>query len=224
MKSVFEKIRASTRSKFLSFLPVHTKTLNYSGNTIASLTGHVLCDEWNHRQPSAGVFKKLHAGDRFRKRRLRVNRSLKGRKNLRFEKYPDTCERGLRVFSVCCKGASRLCSLRKIQGSPVIWTCEIQGTQHMICMKKLTFSSRSKANVGHQAPPGSPRAPPWAWFLNGRLVLIQDLNFLPFFSILPSYVLARVIFCIIITVSRSWGSTVFCKFELHVLWRPKKIA
>ena len=28
------------------------------------------------------------------------------------------------------------CSLRKIEGSPVLWTCKIQGAQHMICVKK----------------------------------------------------------------------------------------
>ena len=28
------------------------------------------------------------------------------------------------------------CALRKIDGNPVLWNCEIQGTQRMICMKK----------------------------------------------------------------------------------------
>ena len=28
------------------------------------------------------------------------------------------------------------CALRKIEGSPVLWTCEIPGAQHMTCMKK----------------------------------------------------------------------------------------
>ena len=37
------------------------------------------------------------------------------------------------------------------------------------------------------------------------------------FCILHSYVLLRVAFCVIITVSRSKGSTVFCNLELHVL-------
>ena len=40
------------------------------------------------------------------------------------------------------------------------------------------------------------------------------LNFVPF---LPPYVLLRVTFYAIIIVSRSKGSTVFCKLELHVL-------
>ena len=52
-------------------------------------------------------------------------------------------------------------------------------------------------------------------FLKGGLVLIQDKNF--HFCILPSYVLLRVTFCVIITVSCSKGSTAFCKLELHVL-------
>ena len=37
------------------------------------------------------------------------------------------------------------------------------------------------------------------------------------FCILHSYVLLRVTFCVIVTVSRSKGSTVFCNVELHVL-------
>ena len=112
----FRKIRASTRSKFLSFLPVHTKTLNYSGNTIASLTGHVLCDEWNHRK--LAFSKNSMQGTVFENVRFWCSKTPLAceqkpkteKKNLRFEKYPDTCGRGLRVFSVYCKGASRLCS------------------------------------------------------------------------------------------------------------------
>ena len=34
------------------------------------------------------------------------------------------------------------CALTKIEESPVLWTCEIQCAQHMICIKKLKFSSR----------------------------------------------------------------------------------
>ena len=37
------------------------------------------------------------------------------------------------------------------------------------------------------------------------------------FCILHSCALLRVTFCVIITVSRSKGSTVFCNLELHVL-------
>ena len=36
------------------------------------------------------------------------------------------------------------------------------------------------------------------------------------FCIFPSYVLLRVTFCVFIIVSRSKGSTVFCKVQLHV--------
>ena len=39
------------------------------------------------------------------------------------------------------------CALRKIEGSPVLWACKIQGAQHMICMKKLWFSSRPRTKV-----------------------------------------------------------------------------
>ena len=49
------------------------------------------------------------------------------------------------------------CALRKIQGSPVLWICEIQGTQHMICMKIVRFSSSPRANVKRHRPPGSAR-------------------------------------------------------------------
>ena len=35
--------------------------------------------------------------------------------------------------------------------------------------------------------------------------------------VLPSCVLLRVRFCVIITFSRRKGTTVFCKLELHVL-------
>ena len=55
-----------------------------------------------------------------------------------------------------CQG----CALRKIEGSPVHWTCKIQGAQHMICMKNLRFSSHPGAKVWRQGPPGSARAQP----------------------------------------------------------------
>ena len=55
------------------------------------------------------------------------------------------------------------CSERKIEGSPVLWTCEIQGAQHMICMKKTYFSGQQRAKVGHHRPLGSARAQPSPW-------------------------------------------------------------
>ena len=48
---------------------------------------------------------------------------------------------------------------------------------------------------------------PWARFMQGWSVV----------CILPSCVVLRLTFCVIITVSRSKGTTVFCKLELHVL-------
>ena len=39
------------------------------------------------------------------------------------------------------------CALRKTKGSPLVWTCEIQGTHHMISVKKLSFSSSLGAKV-----------------------------------------------------------------------------
>ena len=52
------------------------------------------------------------------------------------------------------------CALRKIEGSPVLWNCKIKGAQHMICMKKLRFSSHPRAKVRCQGPLGSARAQP----------------------------------------------------------------
>ena len=37
-----------------------------------------------------------------------------------------------------------------VEGNSVLWTCKIQGAQHMICMKKLQCSSRPWAKVGRQ--------------------------------------------------------------------------
>ena len=52
------------------------------------------------------------------------------------------------------------CALRKIEGSPALWTCEIQCAQQMISMKKQRFSSRLRTKVthvgvtGHRTQPG----------------------------------------------------------------------
>ena len=52
------------------------------------------------------------------------------------------------------------CALRKIEGSPALWTCEIQCAQQMISMKKQRFSSCLTTKVtdvgatGHRAQPG----------------------------------------------------------------------
>ena len=54
------------------------------------------------------------------------------------------------------------CALRKIEGSPELWNCEIQAAQHMIWMKKVRFSSRPRAKVKCQGPLGSARAQPWS--------------------------------------------------------------
>ena len=51
-------------------------------------------------------------------------------------------------------------ALRKIEGSPVLWTCEIQCAQLMISMKKQTFSSLPRTKVRRHGPPGSVRAQP----------------------------------------------------------------
>ena len=52
------------------------------------------------------------------------------------------------------------CALRKIEGSPALWTCEIQCAQQMISVNKQRFSSRPRTKVtdadatGHRAQPG----------------------------------------------------------------------
>ena len=56
--------------------------------------------------------------------------------------------------------AAQGCALRKIEGSPVLGTCKIQGAQHMICMKNLRFSSRPRAKVWRKGPTGSAKAQP----------------------------------------------------------------
>ena len=52
------------------------------------------------------------------------------------------------------------CALRKTEGSPVLWACEIRDAQHMICVKNARFSSCPRAKVRHQGPLGSARAQP----------------------------------------------------------------
>ena len=56
------------------------------------------------------------------------------------------------------------CAVRDIERRPVIWTCKIWATQHMIHMKNLRFSSHPRAKVRQQGPPGSSRAQPWKMY------------------------------------------------------------
>ena len=65
------------------------------------------------------------------------------------------------------------CALRKIEGTPVLWTCKIQGAQHVIFMKNLRFSSRPRAKVRRQGPPGFARAQPCSGKTNWDLSLPQ---------------------------------------------------
>lgn len=53
------------------------------------------------------------------------------------------------------------CTLREIEGSPVLWTCKIQSAQHMIYMKNLRFSSHPRAKFRHQGLLGSAREQSW---------------------------------------------------------------
>ena len=52
------------------------------------------------------------------------------------------------------------CALRKTEGSSVLWACEFRDAQHMICMKKVRFSSCPRAKVRRQGPLGSARTQP----------------------------------------------------------------
>ena len=42
--------------------------------------------------------------------------------------------------------------------------CKIQGAQHIICMKKLKFSSHPRAKLWQQGPPSSARGLRWLEF------------------------------------------------------------
>ena len=65
--------------------------------------------------------------------------------------------------------------------------------------------------------PGSRRVFTRAQFLKRPTSLNPELKFCSVVCILHSCALLRVTFCIIITVSHTKGSTVFCELELHVL-------
>ena len=54
---------------------------------------------------------------------------------------------------------------KKIEASPVLWTCQTQGARHIISIKKMRFSSHPRAKVRQQGPPGSARRLPW-WEFN----------------------------------------------------------
>ena len=70
--------------------------------------------------------------------------------------------------------------------------------------------------------PGSRRVFTRAQFLKRPTSLNPELKFCSVVCILHSCALLRVAFCIIITVSHSKGSTVFCELELHVLRRENR--
>ena len=61
-----------------------------------------------------------------------------------------------------------------MKGTAVLWNCKIQGSQHMICLKNLRFSSCLRAKVRQQVPPGSARAPYAAAFLSDARQLEVD--------------------------------------------------
>ena len=57
------------------------------------------------------------------------------------------------------------CATKKIEASPVMWSCKTQGARHIISMKNMRFSSHPRAKVRQQRPPGSARGLPW-WEFN----------------------------------------------------------
>ena len=46
------------------------------------------------------------------------------------------------------RGGVQGCTLRKIEGSPELWTCEIQGAPYMICMKNKGFLVTQEQKLG----------------------------------------------------------------------------
>ena len=59
-----------------------------------------------------------------------------------------------RTFPVLPFKETQGSDIRKIKGSPVLVICETLGAQHVICIKKLRFSSCPKAKVGCQGASG----------------------------------------------------------------------
>ena len=57
------------------------------------------------------------------------------------------------------------CAPKKIEASPVLGTWKTRGTQHIISMENMRFSSHPRAKVGQQGPPGSARGLSW-WEFN----------------------------------------------------------
>ena len=43
------------------------------------------------------------------------------------------------IIIIVMKNVYQVSALRKIKESPVLWTCEIQGAQHIIQEKKVRF-------------------------------------------------------------------------------------
>ena len=54
------------------------------------------------------------------------------------------------------------CALRKIEGTPVLWICTIQGAQHMICLKKTKIVAQDQklGAMGSANPNPNPNPSP----------------------------------------------------------------
>ena len=73
--------------------------------------------------------------------------------------FPDIWKPGFKSKKIyLCQS----CTLRKIEGRQVPWTCKIWGAQHIICMQNVRFSShgREKVRPPGQGPLGSARTQP----------------------------------------------------------------
>ena len=57
------------------------------------------------------------------------------------------------------------CAPKKIEAGPVLGTWKTRGTQLIISMENMRFSSHPRAKVGQQGPPGSTRGLSW-WEFN----------------------------------------------------------
>ena len=124
------------------------------------------------------------------------------------------------------------CALRKIEGSPVLCTCEIQCAQHMISMKKLRFSSPPRTKVRCHGPPGSVRPQPCTSqtrkirFLS---ISFKSLIMLPVFPKLLKFhnnvaqYLLQIYFLILYVLGFNLGNNLKVQVRTGHFWVPKTL-
>ena len=67
-----------------------------------------------------------------------------------FQRPTVVCKSG--VLNKITSDSEQGSAFGKIEGSPVLWICEIQGAQHMISMKKLRFPICPRIKERYQGP------------------------------------------------------------------------